>query len=96
MRAGWQEGFVFSSPLDCPADEITAITGIRNPEAVERNVNHLHQLGLMEKTVRPLGCAQLDLVNLTPTSLGLKLYARCCGDSDLPETQQSSELEMAS
>jgi hypothetical protein len=96
MNAGWEEGFVFSSALYCKADEITAITGIQNQVAVERNLNHLHQLGLMEKTVRPLCCAELDQVNMTPTSFGLKLYARCCGDSQLPEALECPTLEMAS
>lgn len=95
-RAGWQEGFVFASELYAPLEEITNVAGIRNPVAVERTLNHLHQLGLMEKTVRPLGCAELDQVNITPTSMGLKLYARCCGDSELPEMLKCSALEMAS
>lgn len=96
MNAGWDQGFVFSSEINCIVDEVTAITGIQNPVAVERNLNHLHQLGLIEKTVRPLGCAELDRVNMTPTSYGLKLYARCCGDSQLPETLKPTALEMAS
>jgi hypothetical protein len=96
MRAGWQEGFVFASELYAPLEEITNVAAIRNPVAVERTLNHLHQLGLMEKTVRPLGCAELDQVNITPTSMGLKLYARCCGDSELPKMLKSSALVMAS
>jgi hypothetical protein len=36
-------------------------------------------------------------VNIAPTPLGLKLYARCRGDAELPETLQvPSALEMAS
>lgn len=96
MRTGWQQGFVFASELYAPLEEITNVAGIRNPVAVERNLNHLHQLGLMEKTVRPLGCAEFDQVNIKPTSMGLKLYARCCGDSELPEILNGSALEMAS
>lgn len=97
MRTGWQPGFVFSSPLVCSADEIRSLCGIRNPVAVERNLNHLYQFGLMEQTVRPLGCAQLEQVNVTPTAVGLKLYARCRGDADLPEVLEArSTLEMAS
>lgn len=101
MRAGWQPGFVFSSPLICSVDEIRNRCGIRNPEAVERNLNHLYQFGLMEQTVRPLGCAQLEQVNVTPTALGLKLCARCRGDAVLPDVLEApsaapSTLEMAS
>src|SRR6185437_3660720 len=66
MRTGWQAGFVFSSPLVCSADEVRNLCGIRNPVAVERNLNYLYQFGLMEQTVRALGCAQLEQVNITP------------------------------
>jgi hypothetical protein len=96
MNSGWQDGFIFSSALYCTLHEISTITGVRNPVAIERNLNHLHQLGLLEKTIRPLGCAVLDQVNITPTSFGLKLYARCCGDSELPQTLESPALELAS
>lgn len=89
-RAGWQPGFVFPSALYCPADEVRNISGIRNPSAVESNLNHLHQLGLVENTVRPLGFAELEQVNMTPTALGLKLYAGCCGDAELPEVLEPS------
>lgn len=93
---GWQPGFVFSPPLHCPAEEISTITGIPNLTAVERDLNYLHQLGLLEKTAKPLGCAQLDLVNITPTALGLKLYFKCRGYADVPEAKVTSRLEMAS
>lgn len=101
MRTGWQPGFVFSSPLLSSADEVRDLCGLRNPVAVERNLNHLSQFGLMETTERPLGCAQLEHVNITPTPLGLKLYARCRGDAELPEALEppstaATALEMAS
>ena len=101
MRTGWQPGFVFSTPLVCSADEVRNLCGVRNPVAVERNLNHLYQFGLIEQTVRALGCAQLEQVNITPTPLGLKLYARSRGDVELPETldvpsAKHSALEMAS
>lgn len=93
---GWQPGFVFSPPLQCSAQEISSIAGIPNLTAVERDLNHLNQLGLLEKTAKPLGCAQLELVNITPTPLGLKLYYKCCGYTDIPEANANSRLEMAS
>jgi hypothetical protein len=92
-RMGWEPGFVFSLPLQCPAEELRSITGIRNLTAVERDLNHLHQLGLMERTVRELGCAALEQVNMTPTVQGLKLYFKCCGYSDIPEAVESTPLE---
>jgi PilZ domain len=96
MRAGWQPGCVFSSTFYCSADEIRKISGIRNLVAIGNNLDHLHHLGLLEKTDKPLGCAQLDQVNITPTSLGLSLYFECSGHTELAEVVHSSALEMAS
>jgi hypothetical protein len=96
MRVGWEPEFVFPSGCHRSADEIRRITGIRNLVAIEGNLNHLHLLGLLEKTVKPLGCAQLEQVNITPTALGLKLYVRMSGRTELPEALDHSALEMAS
>ncbi len=96
IRGGWRAGSEFASVLYCSADEIRKIAGIRNLVAIERNLNHLHHLGLLGKTERPMGCAQLDEVNITPTSLGLKLYVRCGGQMDISPAVECSSLEMAS
>ena len=96
LRAGWGPGFVFSSAFYCSAEEIRKITGVRNLVTIEGNLNHLHHLGLLEKTVRPLACAPLEQVNITPTGLGLKLYVRMGGRIELPDALDSSALEMAS
>jgi PilZ domain len=96
MRAGWRPRCVFSSTLYCSADEIRKIAGIRNLVAIGNNLDHLYHLGLLEKTNKPLGCAQLDQVNITPTSLGLSLYFECSGHTELSEVLNSSALEMAS
>lgn len=85
MRTGWRPGFVFPAALYCPLEEMRMISGIQNPLAVEPNLNFLHQLGLIEKTEKPLSCERLEQANITPTALGLKLYARCCGETTLPE-----------
>lgn len=96
VRTGWEPGFVFAVGCYRSADEIRRITGMRNLVAIEGNLNHLHQLGLIEKTDKPLGCAQLDQVNITPTGLGLKLYVRLNGHTDLAEALNRSALELAS
>jgi hypothetical protein len=96
MRAGWQPGFIFPSPLSCSAEEIRKISGIRNLVAIEGNLNHLYLLGVLEKTSRPFGCAQIEQVNMTPTGLGLNLYVRWSGQNEVPEALDSTALELAS
>lgn len=96
IDAGWEPGFIFPAPLHCSSDEIRKITGIRNLVAIEGNLNHLFHLGLLEKTIKPLGCEQLEQVNITPTGLGLKLFVRWSGQNELPQVVDCPPLEMAS
>ena len=96
MRAGWKSGFLLSHDLYCTADEIRRITRLKNLVAIERHLHHLHFLGLIGETPRPLGCAQLEHVNITPTPLGLRFYSYCRAQTDLPQALECTELEMAS
>ena len=96
MRADWGTGFEVSATLLCPAEELLMTAGVPNLPSLERDLNYLHQYGLMGKTLKPPGCAELDQVNITPTSLGLKLYARCCGYTDPAEMREAAPLQLAS
>jgi hypothetical protein len=89
---GWQPGFVFSRNLSCDAEEIRKITGIKDLVLLERDLNQLSMLGLLEKTEKPLACAQLERINMAPTTLGLKLYAACSGPTELPEVSFAAEM----
>lgn len=74
-----ESGVVFAKPLACKVDELTVTTGSRNLQ-VERDVQRLCNLGLMEK--RGAGSPTLLASNevfLTPTTLGLQLFAHCNG-----------------
>lgn len=96
MQAGWEQGFSFRQDLHCGADEVKKITHIQNMMAIERDLNHLYELGLMELTVRPVLCQEVERVNLTPTSLALKLYAQCKGQPEPPEMLEGASLQKAS
>lgn len=96
MRVGWETGFAFREDLHCSAEEIRKISHIQNMMGIERDLNHLFELGLLELTERPVLCAQVERVNMTPTFLALKLYARCHGQLEVPERFDSARLEIAS
>lgn len=96
MRAGWKSGFVLRHDVYCTADEIRRITRLKDLVAIERHLHHLHFLGLIGETARPLGCAPLEQVNLTPTPLGLRFYFYCQTQTALPEALECTGLEMAS
>lgn len=95
VQAGWEPGSIFSERIYCTAEEIRKVARIRNLVAIERDLNHLHELGLLEKTERALGCAQLERANLTPTNLGLKLYTRCNLRPEHWRVGGGTELEVA-
>lgn len=96
MRTGWKSGLVLRHNLHCTPDEIRRITRLRDLVAIERHLHHLHFLGLIGETARPLGCAPLEQINITPTPLGLRFYSYCQARTDLPEALECTELEMAS
>lgn len=96
MQAGWEQGFKFRQDLHCGADEVKKITHIQNLMAIERDLTHLNELGLVEQTVRPVLCQEVERVNLTPTILALRLYAKCKGQPEPPETLEGASLQRAS
>lgn len=79
----------------CTADEIRRITRMRNLVAIERHLHHLEDLGLLQPTGKPLGCEQIDRANMTPTSLGLKLFASCNGPQKPAHMLGYPELKIA-
>jgi PilZ domain len=85
-EAGWGAGFAFSQSLSCSAEEIKKITGVRDLPPIEWGLNRLHELGLMELTPKSAAFEPITQVNITPTAYGLKLYARCLGQLDVPDT----------
>jgi hypothetical protein len=93
MSTGWQPGFGFPRDLSCAAEEVRKITGIKDLVLLERELNQLLMLGLLEKTEKPLGCAQLERVNMAPTSLGLKFYAASSGPTEIPEVSIAALMQ---
>jgi hypothetical protein len=72
-------GRISSRPFACSTEEIMRITGSRDLLRIERDLEHLTDLGLLEKRNKASFFVAVDEENITPTSLGLQLYARCHG-----------------
>jgi hypothetical protein len=96
MRVGWGPGFKFNQDMYCSADEIKKVSHIQNLMGIERDLNHLFELGLLEQTDRPILCQQVERVNMAPTFLALRLYARCKGQPEPPESLEGAKLQWAS
>jgi PilZ domain len=95
LHAGAASGQIFSAGCYCTADELRRISRIGNLVAIEHHLNHLHDLGLLEKTIKPFQCEQIERANLTPTSFGLRLYTRCNIPPDLSESAAPPKLKFA-
>jgi len=70
-------GRVRSKRLKRSADELIRISGTHDRAHIERDVQHLSWLGLLEQTVKWKFFALIEEADITPTSLALDLYARC-------------------
>lgn len=84
IQSGWRlegelrESFAFN------LEEIKKIAGTETLVEIDAALGYLYCRGLLELTAKPLGFEQITYSNLTPTLLGLRFYARCSGQADLP------------
>jgi hypothetical protein len=70
-------GNVRADSLARSADELARISGVHDRAHIERDIQHLSWLGLLEQTVKWKFFSLIEEANITPTPLALKLYA-CC------------------
>ena len=70
---------VAAKPLAFSIAEIQQISDVHSLAKIERDVFHLASLGLIEQGARSRSMQPMDEINVTPSSLGLRLYALCQG-----------------
>ncbi|MGH9588946.1 MAG: PilZ domain-containing protein, partial [Terracidiphilus sp.] len=91
-RAGYKwdnTGVITPQPFFCTAEELKRISHVADLAQIEHCLDHLHRLGLLEKTVKADPFDPIGEANLTPTRTGLALYAECNG---WPEWSRAAEL----
>ena len=66
-------------PVICTREEIMEITGSREILRIERAIQHLRNLGVLEQPVESAPPSGHYESNITPSSTGIHLYARCKG-----------------
>lgn len=74
-----REGRVSARQLTCSASELVQIADTHDRVHIERDIQHLVELGLIEKTMKWRFFSLLDQAVMTPTELALELFARCHG-----------------
>ena len=70
---------MIAHPLTCSAERLVQIADTHDRVHIERDIQHLVELGLIEKSVKWKFFSLLDQAVITPTELALELYARCHG-----------------
>ena len=74
-----ESGLIFAKPLACNMEELMQTTGSRGLQ-IERDLRRLSDLGLIEKNgAGAPALLRSDEVFVTPTCLGLQLFAHCNG-----------------
>jgi hypothetical protein len=70
------------APVICTREEIMEVAGSRELLGIERDIQHLRELGLLEEIGNLLPSSGNYEANITPSSVGVHLYARCKGLPD--------------
>ncbi|HEY1576924.1 MAG TPA: PilZ domain-containing protein [Terracidiphilus sp.] len=86
-------GELFARRLTRSAEDLAQISGTHDRVHIERDVIHLAELGLLQPLVTWKFFALIEQAEVTPTALGLKLYARCHGHSGIPAVFFRNELK---
>jgi hypothetical protein len=79
-----EDGTVSALPLSFTAEQLTEIADAHDLMRVDRNITQLFDLGLIAERVKQKYFTWADDANVTPTSLGLEMYARCHGHLGAP------------
>lgn len=74
-----RNGCVAVRPLTCSAAALVEIAHTHDRVHIERDIQHLIELGLIEKSPKWRFFSLLDQAVITPTAISLELYARCHG-----------------
>jgi len=70
---------ISSRPLAYSAAELMRICGSHDLIRIDRDLEHLAELGLIERREKATFFSQISDAKITPTTLGLEVYARCNG-----------------
>jgi hypothetical protein len=78
-KAVSRSGHVSADPLTCSAEELVQIADTHDRVHIERDIQQLVELGLIEKSIKWKFFSQIEEAVVTPTPLALELFARCHG-----------------
>jgi hypothetical protein len=88
-------GAVSAKPLLCTSEDLIRIAGAHDLMKIDRNIFQLSLLGLLEPRVKPKYFSFDQDANLSPTALGLELFARCQGYRGAPHEYYAAQEKQA-
>jgi len=84
-------GAVSAQPLICTPQDLIQIAGAHDLMKIDRNIFQLANLGLLEPRVKSKYFNFEQEANLTPTALGLELFARGQGHRGIPRDYYAAQ-----
>jgi hypothetical protein len=76
-------GVIACEKIFSSSEELTKMAGTHDLLKIHRSVAQLAEFGLFEKSVRSSFVSETEGTTTTPTSLGLRMYARCLGRREI-------------
>ncbi|HWA96206.1 MAG TPA: hypothetical protein VG844_16530 [Terracidiphilus sp.] len=73
-------GWSYSKQSGCTLEELMKVTGARDKLRIEREIEHLADLGLLEHREKSPSFMEDKEPNVVPTTLGQKLWSSCEGN----------------
>lgn len=84
-------GAVSAQPVICKPQDLIEIAGAHDLMKIDRNIFQLANLGLLEPRLKSKYFNFEQDANLTPTALGLELFARCQGHRGAPHDYYAAQ-----
>lgn len=81
----YKRGLLLADKFEIHCDEIKKITGINDIHRIDRELDYLRTIGLIDETEGGFDVNKELVANLTPTYLALSLYVKSQGSSDNPD-----------
>ena len=80
-----EHGTIGAKPLICSAEEMIQIAGLQDLVKIDRDLDHLAKLGILVQRDKQKFFPVIREADITPTGLGLTLYARCNAHRGSPQ-----------
>lgn len=85
MAGAAEGGFGYREMIHLSAGELKKTAGVTNFQAIDRGLDRLQELGLVNRAEKAAAFEPVEDVDLAPTALGLRLHARCTGRPEAPD-----------